>query len=515
MKKLHSFIKEPHNAISANILTALAFLLVALIITIILSSRYFYYQNIVENGVSNKLIKAKKRIEVVDTQKTEVIKRDIASKIRPVVMPVDENYIRANLNSLKENVLKVKFSSKDAIDKETELSSLLDIPDSQKEKAIVKYLLAASANNVENIFANANTVIDAYLKAGVTESEIEYYANETSVLNILGSVTGAIQTKAISGIIEHVLLPSLIVDEYATDIARKNAKSLVKPIIVTFNKGDTIIKPGEPLSQVKKDALKKSGYNPLELNKAGVLGIFLLTCICIGCFLIYIKKFEKQYLTYQYMSIIASFAIILVYLCMIISTSNVSNYMMPFTALTIIVAVFTTPVTAFVTTMLLLGLISAVLFLDSQLFMCFTIVTVSAVYCVSNICYSKRFDLIKCGFQAGAILFVCTIVSAMLENQLKIGEVGAYLLIALLTSVLTGIIALGVIPLIEKMFKIVTPYGLIELADHNQTLLSNLQYKAPGTYHHSLMVANLCEAAAEAIGANPILARVGDRKSVV
>ena len=142
------------------------------------------------------------------------------------------------------------------------------------------------------------------------------------------------------------------------------------------------------------------------------------------------------------MSIIASFAIILVYLCMIISTSNVSNYMMPFTALTIIVAVFTTPVTAFVTTMLLLGLISAVLFLDSQLFMCFTIVTVSAVYCVSNICYSKRFDLIKCGFQAGAILFVCTIVSAMLENQLKIGEVGAYLLIALLTSVLTGIIAL-------------------------------------------------------------------------
>ena len=509
MKKLHSFIKEPHNAISANILTALAFLLVALIITIILSSRYFYYQNIVENGVSNKLIKAKKRIEVVDTQKTEVIKRDIASKIRPVVMPVDENYIRANLNSLKENVLKVKFSSKDAIDKETELSSLLDIPDSQKEKAIVKYLLAASANNVENIFANANTVIDAYLKAGVTESEIEYYANETSVLNILGSVTGAIQTKAISGIIEHVLLPSLIVDEYATDIARKNAKSLVKPIIVTFNKGDTIIKPGEPLSQVKKDALKKSGYNPLELNKAGVLGIFLLTCICIGCFLIYIKKFEKQYLTYQYMSIIASFAIILVYLCMIISTSNVSNYMMPFTALTIIVAVFTTPVTAFVTTMLLLGLISAVLFLDSQLFMCFTIVTVSAVYCVSNICYSKRFDLIKCGFQAGAILFVCTIVSAMLENQLKIGEVGAYLLIALLTSFLTGIIALGVIPLIEKMFKIVTPYGLIELADHNQTLLSNLQYKAPGTYHHSLMVANLCEAAAEAIGANPILARVG------
>ncbi len=509
MKKIHALIKEPQSAIFANIFIALAFLLVALIITIILSSRYFYYQNIVENGVSNKLIKAKKRIEVVDTQKTEVIKRDIASKIRPVVMPVDEGYIKANLNALKENVMKIKFSSMESLKKEAELSSLLDIPDIQKEKSIIKYFITASPHNVENAFLNANTVIDAYLKAGVTESEIEYYANETSILNILGSASGTMQTRAISGIIEQVLMPSLIVDEYATDVARKNAKSMVKPIVVTFNKGDTIIKPGEPLTQVKKDALKKSGYNPLELNKAGVLGIFLLTCICIGCFLIYVKKFEKQYLTYQYMSIIASFAIILVYLCMIISSSNVSNYMMPFTALTIIVSVFTTPVMGFVTSMLLLALISAVLFLDSQLFACFAVVTVSAVYFVSNICYSKRFDLIKCGFQAGAVLFVCAIVSAMLENQLKIGEIGSFMLIALLTSVLTGVIALGVIPLIEKMFKIVTPYGLIELADHNQTLLSNLQYKAPGTYHHSLMVANLCEAAAEAIGANPILARVG------
>ena len=139
MKKIHALIKEPQSAIFANIFIALAFLLVALIITIILSSRYFYYQNIVENGVSNKLIKAKKRIEVVDTQKTEVIKRDIASKIRPVVMPVDEGYIKANLNALKENVMKIKFSSMESLKKEAELSSLLDIPDIQKEKSIIKY----------------------------------------------------------------------------------------------------------------------------------------------------------------------------------------------------------------------------------------------------------------------------------------------------------------------------------------------------------------------------------------
>ena len=79
----------------------------------------------------------------------------------------------------------------------------------------------------------------------------------------------------------------------------------------------------------------------------------------------------------------------------------------------------------------------------------------------------------------------------------------------MLNGVLSGVIVLGLLPVLENSFKIITPYGLAELADHNQPLLKRLQFEAPGTYHHSLMVSNLCEAAAEAVGGNPILARVG------
>ena len=82
-------------------------------------------------------------------------------------------------------------------------------------------------------------------------------------------------------------------------------------------------------------------------------------------------------------------------------------------------------------------------------------------------------------------------------------------LIGTVNGLLSGIIVLGIIPLFESMFKLVTPYGLAELADNNQPLLKRLQFEAPGTFAHCLMVANLCETAAEAIGANPVLARVG------
>ncbi|HSU68690.1 MAG TPA: HDIG domain-containing protein, partial [Tepidisphaeraceae bacterium] len=72
-----------------------------------------------------------------------------------------------------------------------------------------------------------------------------------------------------------------------------------------------------------------------------------------------------------------------------------------------------------------------------------------------------------------------------------------------------GFIVLGILPFIEKMFRITTSISLLELADASQPLLRRLQIEAPGTYNHSLQVANIAEAAAEAIRANSLLCRVG------
>ena len=71
-----------------------------------------------------------------------------------------------------------------------------------------------------------------------------------------------------------------------------------------------------------------------------------------------------------------------------------------------------------------------------------------------------------------------------------------------------GFIVLGILPFVEKAFRITTSMTLLELADASQPLLRRLQMEAPGTYNHSLQVATLSEAAAEAIGANSLLCRV-------
>jgi hypothetical protein len=72
----------------------------------------------------------------------------------------------------------------------------------------------------------------------------------------------------------------------------------------------------------------------------------------------------------------------------------------------------------------------------------------------------------------------------------------------------SGLIVLGALPYLESFFSRTTNIKLLELADFNQPLLKRLMIESPGTYHHSLMMASLAEQAAEAIGANPLLARV-------
>ncbi|HEY1792354.1 MAG TPA: HDIG domain-containing protein [Opitutaceae bacterium] len=78
----------------------------------------------------------------------------------------------------------------------------------------------------------------------------------------------------------------------------------------------------------------------------------------------------------------------------------------------------------------------------------------------------------------------------------------------LLTGLLTGVAVVGLLPVLESLFKRTTDITLLELTDFNHPLLRRMQLEAPGTYHHSLVVAQLSENACNAIGANPLLARV-------
>lgn len=122
----------------------------------------------------------------------------------------------------------------------------------------------------------------------------------------------------------------------------------------------------------------------------------------------------------------------------------------------------------------------------------------------------RRSQLLRAGLLAGFFQFLVTIIIEKQEVFLIFTHADfAFLKLCLLNGTLAYIAVFLFLPVGEYVFRTITDISLLELSDFNRPLIRRLILEAPGTYQHSLVVANLSEAAAEAIGANPLLARVG------
>lgn len=122
----------------------------------------------------------------------------------------------------------------------------------------------------------------------------------------------------------------------------------------------------------------------------------------------------------------------------------------------------------------------------------------------------RRFQVIRAGLIAGLVQFMVAYILEVQSGFVAFSLFDLNLLkICLTTGIFSSIIVLGLLPVFESIFKILTNISLLELSDFNHPLMRRLILEAPGTYQHSLVMANLSEAAAESIGANSLLVRVG------
>lgn len=120
----------------------------------------------------------------------------------------------------------------------------------------------------------------------------------------------------------------------------------------------------------------------------------------------------------------------------------------------------------------------------------------------------KRSALLKSGFYVGIANFITVIILLLFQAELFTAKAFSAILFSLSAGInVTATVSL-MLPALEYIFNITTDISLLELLDLNQPLMKNLMITAPGTYHHSVIVGNLVESAAEAVGVNPLLARV-------
>ena len=492
-------------------LKVLAFLVFTLIITAIISSQNFFFQSIIENGISKKDVIAQKTLTVIDVKRTEQHKKEVAQKVEPVFTSAEDDFIRNNLETLENSILQIRKKDVEPNVKEEELSILFDIQNTSVKNFVISFFLKSDEHTLRESFDKANLTLSNILRTGISEKDFENNDTERIITSNLVSNISKRQITIVKALLEQILVPNLVIDEFATEIARKNAENSVKPYETTFQKGDKIVFEGEPVTKLKRDALRQAGYNVYELNWQGLLAIFALVVVATFIYIYYMKYFAKPFLEPKYFAITSFLSFLLSSIAVVMPT-GFSPYVLPIPAFVILLSIFITPRVAYVAMTVLLAVLAVGVQYPAQFVVTFLLLSLITMVTVSQIRYSRRFDLIKAGFIISAAGLLILLSIYVLEKCL-IDVSNTLILRDAVYIVANGIISsmfvFWSIPVFEGMFNIITPYGLAELADHNQPLLKQLLRDAPGTYHHSLMVSNLCEAAAEAVGANPILARVG------
>jgi cyclic-di-AMP phosphodiesterase PgpH len=332
-------------------------------------------------------------------------------------------------------------------------------------------------------------------------------------------------TLALFRLFSNGVTPNLIFDREGTERLQQQAIADLRPAIVSVERGQTIIEPGTRVTPEQyemlvahRDFLLHNG--DVAINEGlQLFGRILLVLAMVMASVLYIRIEDPE--TTRNNGRLALLALVVVLNLALVRTTywiGQLPYFMENTAAASLLP--------YVAPTALAPLIVAILIdAGSATFMALL------VSIFTGVIYGNRLDLLVITFLASMIgIFSCRAIRRRsrvvraaglgglgvacfafligIADQLPLLIVVRQMAAGLITGLLTGVAVAGLLPVLEGLFRRTTDITLLELTDYNHLLLHRMQMETPGTYHHSLVVANLAENAANAIGANPLLCRV-------
>jgi len=392
------------------------------------------------------------------------------------------------------------------------LAMLVNFPVKISDTAIGYALLEASDSEIDQLQNLVLTTLETELRTGVSEADqVRVLSKINKELKIS---TLSVWMKAVGELVyDAYLLPTNVVNSVETTRAQAKAADAVEPIYIA--RGATIVEAGQTVSQEQYDMLLsldlvKGAEAASQLTPGTIIYLFCVF-IMLGLFLFVFEP--ETFSSNKQMTILALIlwiTIALEWVCYIVDP-RVSPAVFGVLLTTLLVSRKTAEAVnvAFALSFALLagGSGNTLFGSDSILAMAAMLVSGQMVMIIAERS-RKRGTLIAAG-SLGGVAGAAIVVAGGLILNYSWNTALIYAGLQMAAALILSVFCVGMLSLWENLFDIVTPARLHELANTNHPLLKKMMLAAPGTYHHSMMVASLAEGAAEAIGANALLARTG------
>ena len=441
--------------------------------------------------------------EIIDESATEARKKEAEEK-------VDKQYsLRTDVQKQSEEKIKGFFSSVEKVlaqDKSEEEKAKLiprapfKITDEQANK--IASMNAQSTKNLESVCIDGlNKAYEAPIEDG-NEQDLKEAKKEYT--DFISSSDLSDSEKAIALNFVNVVEPNFFYDKEKTDELIKETLKQVPPVMI--KKNQIVVSEGEPVTAHQLELLGTLG---LLSDSASAICIY----IALGVLVIIVMYLQYGYIHKYYTAINKEFSKIVM-----ISILNVfpvilarlfgmmSNYIIPLACMPMLITLLLNYKISLVFSMLNVILIGGAVGFNPNIIILAILNVVLGGTLLRKM--QQRNDILYSSITVAVLSSILTFsVGTLTTNNFM--EILADSTFAAAGAILSGILTIGVLPFFESTFDIVTNAKLLELSNPNNPLLKKLLMEAPGTYHHSILVANLAELAAEQVGGNPLLARIG------
>ena len=305
------------------------------------------------------------------------------------------------------------------------------------------------------------------------------------------------------------LKPNYVINRQATQKARDTAASQVRPVQGNVQQGERILSRGQVIDRLDLARLQAIGQTGGPDPWTVFLGVGLVVAAEMGIAWYFLERFGSRIIRTKAVIrvlLAASLTVLFTAVARAFMLFSVNPYLIPLAGLSILGTVLLGPRLMFLMVVISsvnVGIIAGNNFLLSAALL---ISSGFAIYTVVRV--NSRTELLKAGLFIAAVTAVITFAFTLiggsgLGTALGMGAFG------LGNGLLSLMIAMVLQPLLENAFNLLTPIKLLELSDPGSPLLNKLLRGAPGTFSHSMQVGNLAENAADRIGADTLLARVG------
>ncbi|GAB6429244.1 HD family phosphohydrolase [Bacillus luti] len=503
---------------------AVVFFLFVLLVPFLYQPHSFFFERLKVGDVSDRSYYATQDMKYIDQVATEQARKEKEDSIEPIY--------KKNESVEQEMMDQVKsfFSSvKEFKTKSEELNASINaLPNNDANQNLIKELdqqkknLSSGIKNPFDLKPEEITEITK-MKADDIQRLQEMFVRELHRL-YRGSITDKdlalkqselinnanfyyfFSDATVSPLLQHVsakMKPNFLFDAEQTKLAKQKARGSVEEMYKAVKKGERIVATGEVLDAGQYQKIEQLGLNKQFTKDTWFTYapfVLLIATLMYACFYVYAKNifFNFRHFAFMYSSV----AIVLGVHNFVKDTSFSFLSFIPAFCLLYLVHIFWKR-----HVMLLMSLFSGILMCMGD-FLSLTVMIFSGVYLF--VTFPKRFK-IKDMFFSSIFLGITLVVTDIILYYTVESDIHFDASFAYFPSVFIGsLFAVGFIPILEKTLDMVTSIRLYELTDDDHPLLVRLLREADGTYTHSVMVRNLCEIAADAIGnIDKLLLRVG------